>query len=71
MAQDVISQPMKRVEDWKSRLIDLSRRNNLLYFHKNKRGSLPITQPDMQSAFNVLALKKKKLELSLIFQLQI
>ena len=62
MTQDFPSQPMKRVEDWKSRLIDLSRRNNLLYFHKNKRGSLPISQPDMQAAFNTLVLKKKKLE---------
>ncbi|MGO8807421.1 MAG: DUF3320 domain-containing protein [Candidatus Bathyarchaeia archaeon] len=62
MTQTFASQPMKREEDWKSRLIDLSRRNNLLYFHKNKRGSLPITQPDMQMVFNSLVLKKKKLE---------
>ncbi len=62
MAQNDPSQPMKRVEDWKSRLIDLSRRNNLLYFHKSKRGSLPISQPDMQTVFNALVLKKKRLE---------
>ncbi len=62
MTQDVLSQPMKRVEDWKSRLIDLSRRNNLLYFHKNRRGNLPISQPDMQAVFNTLVLKKKRLE---------
>ncbi len=62
MTQTVPSQPMKRVEDWKSRLIDLSRRNNLLYFHKNKRGSLSISQPDMQAVFNSLVLKKKRLE---------
>jgi len=62
MTQTVTSQPMKRVEDWKSRLIDLSRRNNLLYFHKNKRGSLLISQPDMQTIFNSLVLKKKRLE---------
>jgi len=61
-AQNSPSQPMKRVEDWKSRLIDLSRRNNLLYFHKNKRGSLPISQPDMQTTFNAIVLKKKRLE---------
>jgi hypothetical protein len=60
--QAVPSQPMKRVEDWKSRLIDLSRRNNLLYFHKNKRGNLPVSQPDMQTVFNTLVLKKKRLE---------
>ena len=60
--QAVPSQPMKRVEDWKSRLIDLSRRNNLLYFHKNKRGNLSVSQPDMQTVFNALVLRKKRLE---------
>src|SRR5208282_2078573 len=62
MTQTVTSQPMKRVEDWKSRLIDLSKRNNLLYFHKAKRGSLPISQPDQQTIFNSLVLKKRRLE---------
>src|SRR5665647_154726 len=62
MTEPVISLPMKRVEDWKSRLIDLSRKNNLLYFRKGKRGNLPITQPDAQKIFDVLVLKKKRLE---------
>ena len=62
MAQTVPSQPMKRVEDWKSRLIDLSRKNNLLYFKKNKRGNLAITQPTQQAVFNALVLKKRRLE---------
>ena len=62
MTQTVTSQPMKRVEDWKSRLIDLSKRNNLLYFHKAKRGSLSISQPDQQAIFNALVLKKRRLE---------
>ena len=62
MTQTVTSQPMKRVEDWKSRLIDLSRKNNLLYFKKNKRGNLPISQPDPQAIFNALVLKKRRLE---------
>jgi hypothetical protein len=62
MTETVPSSPMKRVEDWKSRLIDLSRRNNLLYFHKSKRGNLPITQPDPQKIFDVLVLKKKRLD---------
>ena len=53
---------MKRVEDWKSRLIDLSRKNNLLYFHVSKHGNLPITQPDLQKIFDVLVLKKKRLD---------
>ncbi len=62
MTQTVTSQPMKRVEDWKSRLIDLSRKNNLLFFHKNKRGNLPISQPDPQAIFNALVIKKRRLE---------
>ena len=56
------SSPMKRVEDWKSRLIDLSRRNNLLYFHKGKRGNIPITQPDQQKIFDLLVIKKNHME---------
>ena len=62
MTETAPSLPMKRVEDWKSRLIDLSRKNNLLYFHKSKRGNLPITQPDSQKIFEALVLKKKRLE---------
>ena len=62
MTETAPSSPMKRVEDWKSRLIDLSRKNNLLYFHKSKRGNLPITQPDSQKIFDALVLKKKRLE---------
>ncbi len=56
------SATMKRVEDWKSRLIDLSRKNNLLYFKKSKRGSLTITQPDSQKIFESLVIKKNRLE---------
>ena len=62
MTETTPSSPMKRVEDWKSRLIDLSKRNNLLYFHKSKRGNLPITQPDLQRIFDALVVKKKRLE---------
>ena len=62
MIEIVPSLPMKRVEDWKSRLIDLSRKNNLLYFHKAKRGNLSITHPDPQKIFDILVLKKNRLE---------
>jgi hypothetical protein len=62
MTDIVPSSPMKRIEDWKSRLIDLSRKNNLLYFHRSKRGSLPITHPDPQKIFDSLVLKKKRLD---------
>lgn len=62
MMQTVTSQPVKRVEDWKSRLIDLSKRNNLLYFHKTRRGILPVSQPDPQTVFDALVLKQRRLE---------
>jgi hypothetical protein len=56
------SQPMRRVDDWKSRLIDLSKRNNLLYFRKPKHGNLQVTQPDGQKIFDALVLKNRHLE---------
>jgi hypothetical protein len=62
MTQPAVSSPMKRIADWKTRLIDLSRRNNLLYFQKSKRRTLPITQPAPQKIFDVLVLKKRSLE---------
>jgi very-short-patch-repair endonuclease len=62
MTEIVQSSPMRRVEDWKSRLIDLSKRNNLLYFYKQKRGNLPLSQPDQQAIFNALVLKKRHLD---------
>ena len=62
MTETAPSSPMKRVEDWKSRLIDLSRKNNLLYFRKLKRGNLSITQPDPQKIFDALVVKKNHLD---------
>jgi hypothetical protein len=52
----------RRIEDWKSRLIDLSRRNNLLYFKPSKRGALSVSSPNMEKIFNRLVLRKRKLE---------
>ncbi len=62
MAQLNSSPSMRRVEDWKSRLIDLTRRNNLLYFHATRRGNLPINKPDAETIFKELVIKKKHLE---------
>ena len=52
----------RRIEDWKSRLIDLSRRNNLLYFKPSKRGNLSVSSPNMETIFNKLVLRKGHLE---------
>jgi hypothetical protein len=53
---------LRRIEDWKYRLIDLSRRNNLLYFEHNKRRNLLISRPDMEKIFARLVLRKRKLK---------
>lgn len=57
-----VSPTTRRIEDWKSRLIDLSRRNNLLYFKPSKRGTLAVSRPNMETIFNRLVLRKRKLE---------
>ncbi len=50
---------MGHVEDWKNKLIDLSHRNNLLYFRQTKRGTLPISYPNIESIFDELVMKSK------------
>jgi hypothetical protein len=58
--QENYGSPMtRRIEDWKSRLIDLSKRNNLLYFKPRKRGNLSVSSPSMESIFNRLVLRKR------------
>ncbi len=51
----------RRIEDWKSRLIDLSRRNNLLYFKPSMRGSLVVTSPNPDTIFNRLVVRRRHL----------
>jgi hypothetical protein len=61
--QENLGSPIaRRIEDWKSRLIDLSKRNNLLYFKPSKRGSLSVSSPNMITIFNRLALRKRRFE---------
>jgi hypothetical protein len=55
----------RRIEDWKSRLIDMSRRNNLLYFRPIKRGTLSVSSPNMEKIFNRLVLRKRRLKIFL------
>lgn len=56
------SQMHKRIENWKCRLIDLSKRNNLLYFKQSKRSNLAIINPDALNLFNKLVLRHNRLE---------
>ncbi|MCJ7424409.1 DUF4011 domain-containing protein, partial [Candidatus Bathyarchaeota archaeon] len=47
-----------RIADWKSRLIDLTRHNNLLYWKPTKRGSLDIISPDLDTVFKRLVQRR-------------
>jgi len=49
----------KRIEEWKSRLIDLTKSNRLLYFRKTKRSTLEIYRPDIKIIFKRLFLQEK------------
>jgi hypothetical protein len=61
--QEISSPVMRRIEDWKSRLIDLSRRNNLLYFRRTKSGNLSVSRPSAETVFDGLVLRKRHLEI--------
>ncbi len=57
----------KRVNDWKLRLIDLTRRNRAIYFQSNKSSNLHITRPDAATIYEKLVVKGRSWE---IFQPQ-
>ncbi len=62
LTQEKYASPLScRIDDWKSRLIDLSRRNNLLYFTPTKRGNLFVSRPNMETIFNRLVIRKRKM----------
>src|SRR3990172_2076626 len=56
------SRVFQYIEEWKSRLIDLTRRNRLLYFKHSKHGNLSVSQPDMETLFGRLVHKKRNVE---------
>ena len=62
ISQKIWSLIMRRIEDWKSRLIDLSRRNNLLYFRRTKSGNLSVSRPNAKTVFNGLVLRNRHWE---------
>lgn len=49
----------RRIEDWKQRLIDLTRRNRLLYFKPSKSASLTIAEPNAETVFDRLVVDEK------------
>src|SRR3972149_2099212 len=56
------SRVFQYVEEWKSRLIDLTRRNRLLYFKHTKHGNLSVSQPDAETLFGKLVHRKRSVE---------
>lgn len=49
----------QRIEDWKKRLLDLSKRNVLINFKEAKRSNLKITSPSLEEMFKALVLEEK------------
>ena len=45
---------MRRIDEWKLKLIDLSRRNRLIYFAPSKSSNINIVSPDMSTVFEKL-----------------
>ncbi|MCW3992699.1 MAG: DUF4011 domain-containing protein [Candidatus Bathyarchaeota archaeon] len=52
-----LSRVRRRVEDWRLKLIDLSRRNRLIYFRPTKRSNIHIERPSMGAIFERLVIK--------------
>ena len=53
----------KRVEDWKLRLIDLTRRNRAIYFQPTKTSTLTLLAPDMETLFSRLVVRNRSWEI--------
>src|SRR3972149_11401645 len=62
MQEDENHKVFQYIEEWKSRLIDLSRRNRLLYFKHTRYGNLSVSSPDAETVCNRLVNRKRSLE---------
>jgi very-short-patch-repair endonuclease/Cdc6-like AAA superfamily ATPase len=49
----------KRLEDWKQKLVDLSKRNKLLYFNAPSKSSMQVNHPSMEKVFSRLVVDEK------------
>jgi len=49
----------RRIEEWKRKLVDLSRRNRLLYFYPSRTSTLKVEQPTAEHIFMQLATRAK------------
>ncbi len=48
-----------RIEDWKRKLVDLSRRNRLIFFRPSRTSSLRVLQPPAHELFEHLAIRER------------
>lgn len=58
---NISSQVVDNLRTWKDKLIDLTKRNSLLYFKETKTSTLKITKPSAIELFELLVNKDKKL----------
>ena len=49
----------RRIDEWKQKLIDPSRRNRLIYFRPSKSSTLTISTPDAEMVFSRLVVQEK------------
>ena len=54
-----ISVVERRIDEWKQKLIDPSRRNRLIYFRPSKSSTLTIGTPDGETVFNRLVVQER------------
>ncbi len=53
----------KRIDDWKLRLIDLTKRNKAIYFQPTKTSHLIINSPDMETVYSRLVTRGRNWEI--------
>ena len=53
----------RRVEDWKLKLIDLSRRNRLVHFRPTKSSNIRFERPGIDAVFERLVVKDRPWEI--------
>ena len=49
----------RRIDEWKQKLIDPSRRNRLIYLRPSKSSTLTISTPDAEMVFSRLVVQEK------------
>lgn len=48
-----------RIQDWKRKLVDLSRRNRLIFFRPSRTSSLQVLEPPAHELFEHLAIRER------------